>query len=159
MPQYNVEYKQEVVKYYEKYGQKATVSKYGHNHSVIHRWKRKSETVGFMRKQRKTYSVDEKLEILKYYWENGVMGTERKYDINNAVLFKWERRYMEYGIKGLEYDGRGRPPKSLGSKKDVNKDLDLLAENQRLRMELDYLKKLDALVQEREEREQKKKRK
>lgn len=158
MPQYDVEYKKEVVKYFEEHGKTATMQKYGHSDSVIYRWKRKSETVGFMRKKRKTYSVDEKLKILRYYWENGLTETERKYDINSAVFFKWERKYREYGIAGLGIDGRGRPPKSLGKKRNLNKDEDLLAENQRLRMELDYLKKLDALVQEREEQEQKKKR-
>ena len=44
-------------------------------------------------------------------------------------------------------------------KKKLNKDIekDLIAENQRLRMENEYLKKLNALVQERIKRENKKK--
>lgn len=41
----------------------------------------------------------------------------------------------------------GKPRKS---KTDVEKNEDLLAEVQRLRMENEYLKKLNALVQERE---------
>ena len=44
---------------------------------------------------------------------------------------------------------QGRPPK-----KDVNENEDLLKEVQRLRMENEYLKKLIALVQERERSEQ-----
>lgn len=135
----------------------ATKRKYGHHHSVIYRWKRKSETVGFVRKKTKTYTQSEKFEVLEFYWRNGVSETERKYDINSSVIFKWERQYKEYGIDGLSYDGRGRKPKTLGPKKDVNSDKDLLAELQMLRMENEYLKKLDALVQEREERERKKK--
>ena len=47
---------------------------------------------------------------------------------------------------------RGRPPKL-----DKQVEEDLIAENQRLRMEIEYLKKLNALVQERIERERKKK--
>ncbi len=45
------------------------------------------------------------------------------------------------------------------NKKKLNKDIeeDLIAENQRLRMENEYLKKLNALVQERIKRENKKK--
>jgi len=39
---------------------------------------------------------------------------------------------------------RGRPPKL-----DKEVEEDLIAENQRLRMEIEYLKKLDALVQKR----------
>lgn len=44
-------------------------------------------------------------------------------------------------------------------KKKLNKDIeeDLIAENQRLRMENEYLKKLNALVQERINQENKKK--
>ena len=44
-------------------------------------------------------------------------------------------------------------------KKKLNKDIeeDLIAENQRLRMENEYLKKLNALVQKRIKRENKKK--
>ena len=54
---------------------------------------------------------------------------------------------------------RGR--KSTGSPRkktlDKSKEEDLIAENQRLRMENECLKKLNALVQERIERERKKK--
>ncbi len=46
---------------------------------------------------------------------------------------------------------RGRPPKL---EKQVEEDL--IAENQRLRMENEFLKKLNALVQERIKREEKK---
>ena len=50
--------------------------------------------------------------------------------------------------------GKKKPVKP---KNDVNQNEDLLAEVQRLRMENEYLKKLNALVQERERSEQKKK--
>lgn len=46
--------------------------------------------------------------------------------------------------------GTRRPHKS---KKDINATEDLLAEVQRLRMENEYLKKLNGLVQEREKSE------
>ena len=49
---------------------------------------------------------------------------------------------------------KGRPPKLDPKVKE-----DLIAENQRLRMEIEYLKKLDALVREREERENTRKQK
>lgn len=43
---------------------------------------------------------------------------------------------------------KGRPPKL-----DKETEEDLIAENQRLRMEIEYLKKLDALVRKREQEE------
>ena len=48
---------------------------------------------------------------------------------------------------------KGRPPKL-----DKKVEEDLIAENQRLRMEIEYLKKLDALVQKRLQEEKKKQR-
>ena len=157
MPKYSVEYKKRVVDDYKKNGKTYCVKKYGHSSSVIYRWVRKSETVGFVRKKSKTYTPKEKLEILNYYFKNGFSETSRKYDVNSGLIFTWERKYREYGLEGLSIDGRGRPRKGLPPKKNLNTDLDLLAENQRLRIELEYLKKLDTLVQEREERERKKK--
>ena len=72
-----------------------------------------------------------------------------------------ERIYYEEGPQGLYEERRGRPQKMKfkENKKKLNKDIeeDLIAENQRLRMENEYLKKLNALVQERIKRENKKK--
>ena len=77
------------------------------------------------------------------------------------VIGKWERIYYEEGPQALYEERRGRK-KNMSSKpkkKKLNKDVeeDLIAENQRLRMENEYLKKLNALVQERIKRENKKK--
>ena len=76
------------------------------------------------------------------------------------VVSKWERIYYEEGPQGLYIERRGRS-KNMSSKpkKKLSKEVeeDLIAENQRLRMENEYLKKLNALVQERIKRENKKK--
>jgi len=80
----------------------------------------------------------------------------RKYGITGKVTIqKWERIYLENGVSGLYLDRRGRgskgrPPRPLDKKVEE----DLIAENQRLRAEVDYLKKLNALVLE-EERQNK----
>ena len=78
---------------------------------------------------------------------------------------RWERIYLEEGEAGFYIERRGRATKmdnpKIGRprKKQLDKQVekDLIAENQRLRMENEYLKKLNALVQERIERERKKK--
>ena len=74
---------------------------------------------------------------------------------------KWERIYYEEGPQGLYKERRGRN-KNMSSKtrkKKLSKEVeeDLIAENQRLRMENAYLKKLQALVQERTKPKQSKK--
>jgi len=67
----------------------------------------------------------------------------------------WERIYYERGKEALYEERRGRANK-MGknsprkSQNSIEKNEDLLAEVQRLRMENEYLKKLNALVQERE---------
>ena len=73
----------------------------------------------------------------------------------------WERIYYEEGPQALYEERRGRK-KNMSSKprkKKLSKEVeeDLISENQRLRMENEYLKKLNALVQERIKRENKKK--
>ncbi len=81
---------------------------------------------------------------------------------NFAFLKKWERIFLEEGAEGLMKERRGRAYAASGIRKgrppklDRNVEEDLIAENQRLRMENEYLKKLQALVQERIERENKK---
>lgn len=74
---------------------------------------------------------------------------------------KWERIYLEEGPQALYEERRGRGSAAGGIQKRRKAKLgrqaeeDLVAENQRLRAEVDYLKKLNALVQEREQRERK----
>ena len=80
-----------------------------------------------------------------------------------ARVERWERIYLEEGAEGLMKERRGRTNTSEGLRKgrppqlEKGIDEDLIAENQRLRMEIEYLKKLSALVLA-EERENGKKR-
>ena len=73
----------------------------------------------------------------------------------------WERIYLEEGKEVLLLERRGRACAASGTRKgrkpklDKQVEEDLIAENQRLRMEIDYLKKLRALVLE-EERQNRK---
>ena len=69
-----------------------------------------------------------------------------------GTIQRWERIYLEEGAEGLMKERRGRACSASGTKKGrppkLNKKVeeDLIAENQRLRMEIEYLKKLSALV-------------
>ena len=87
-----------------------------------------------------------------------IYATMQEFGINDhKIIERWERIYLEEGPEGLSVERRGRsskgrPPKRLP--KEVTEDL--LAEVQRLRAEVDYLKNLQALVLEDERRQRKK---
>jgi transposase len=71
---------------------------------------------------------------------------------------KWERIYYEEGKEALYEERRGRASKMSTKrprkqKNNVANNEELLTEVQRLRMENEYLKKLNALIQEREKSE------
>ena len=83
-------------------------------------------------------------ETIRKYWDDGQ-------EVNHLSKIRlWERIFLEEGAEGLMKERRGksntsskrgRPPKL-----DRKVEEDLIAENQRLRMEIEYLKKLSALV-------------
>ena len=84
--------------------------------------------------------------------------TARRFEVNSHRRSQdWERIYLTEGPEGFAIERRGRsskgrPPKQLP--KEVEEDL--LAEVQRLRAEVEYLKNLQALVLEDERRQRKK---
>ena len=97
-------------------------------------------------------------ETIRKYWHNS-KGKEPNYI---KQVQRWERIFLEEGAEGLMKERRGKSCVSSSTRKGrppkLNKTLeeDLIAENQRLRMEIEYLKKLDALVQKRLQEEKKK---
>ena len=97
-------------------------------------------------------------ETIRKYWDIS-KGQEHNYQ---KQLQRWERIYLEEGAEGLMKERRGRACSAGGTRKgrppklDKKVEEDLIAENQRLRMEIEYLKKLDALVQKRLQEEKKK---
>ena len=124
-------------------------------------------------KQRK-YSAEFKIGVIMDMREHhlGYRETVRKYwdvskeqeDNYHKQVQRWERIYLEEGAEGLMKERRGRACHASGTRKgrppklDKKVEEDLIAENQRLRMEIEYLKKLSALVLA-EERENGKKQK
>ena len=94
-------------------------------------------------------------ETVRKYWE-GSKGKEANY-VKQIQL--WERIFLEEGPEGLMKENRGKGCASEGKRRgrppklDKKVEEDLIAENQRLRMEIEYLKKLDALVRKREQEE------
>ena len=110
------------------------------------------------------YTGEFKQKVLEDMIKNklGYRETAKQYELpDHKMIMKWERIYLEEGPEGLYIERRGRTCAARGtrrgSKPKFDKKLkeDLIAENQRLRAEIDYLKKLNALVAERVQREKK----
>ena len=97
-------------------------------------------------------------ETVRKYWDV-TRGQEHNY---TKQIQLWERIFLEEGAEGLMKERRGRACKASGSNKgrspklDRKVEEDLIAENQRLRMEIEYLKKLSALVLAEEQKNGKK---
>ena len=96
-----------------------------------------------MREHRLSYN-----ETVRKYWDI-TKGQEHNY---RKQVQRWERIFLEEGAEGLMKERRGRACKASGAKRgrppklDPKVEEDLIAENQRLRMEIEYIKKLSALV-------------
>ena len=111
-------------------------------------------------RKNKTYSPEFKISVIMDMRDHhlGYRETIRKYwndgqEANHLSQIRlWERIFLEEGAEGLMKERRGRACKASGTRKgrppklDKKVEEDLIAENQRLRMEIDYLKKLSALV-------------
>jgi len=165
MSKYSSQFKLEVVQYQidQHCGCGATAKHFGiPDESVVKRWFRryqKSGGAGLVRNQQ-SYDGNFKINVVEYMHAKHLSLSETAIHFNLGGadrVGKWERIYYEEGPLALFEERRGRSrnmsPKKIGLSKE--KEEDLIAENQRLRMENAYLKKLRALVQERTNRESK----
>ena len=112
-------------------------------------------------RKNKTYSTEFKVNVIMDMREHhmGYRETARKYSLVRqseasaaSMVQRWERVFLEEGAEGLMKERRGKACSASGTrigrppKLDKKVEEDLIAENQRLRMEIEYLKKLSALV-------------
>lgn len=112
-------------------------------------------------RKNKTYSTEFKVNVIMDMREHhmGYRETARKYSLVRqseasaaSMVQRWERIFLEEGAEGLMKERRGKACSASGTRKgrspklDKKVEEDLIAENQRLRMEIEYLKKLSALV-------------
>ena len=170
MSKYSNELKLEIVKYcIEKFHSKYDAAKKFNipSPTPIDNWIRKYKehgVEGLIKQNKSSYSGEFKQSVIEYMHNNHLSATETAIHFRLGSVdrvLKWERIYYEEGPQGLYIEQRGRN-KNMSSKSRKKKisnenEEDLIEEVQRLRMENEYLKKLNALVQERIKRENKKK--
>lgn len=175
MSKYDEQFKLKVVKQYlaGQAGFKRVAQQHGLNHAMVRRWVSVYRLHGkkALRKKSTHYSAQFKLSVLQHMWRNKLSfnQTAAVFDIRSwANVGIWERQYHGGGLDALAPRPRGRVkkmPQSPPSKPveltpdDQRTREQLLKENEYLRAELAYLKKLDALIQAEKRKAQLKKRK
>lgn len=173
MSKYDESFKRGVVDEYLSGGPgfKALAGKYGVDHSTIRRWVYGYKTHGDAALQNKSsiYSAEFKLAVLRRMWDEELSSRQvlTLFDIRSSVslIRKWERQYHEGGLDALSSKRRGRrkkmtetelPIPQLKPTDDERTPEELRKENEHLRAEVAYLKKLKALLQAKEQAAQKK---
>ena len=138
--------------------------------SLLHQWIKKYELFGkdAFEKRYTSYPTQFKLDVLNYMNEHGtsIRETAAIFNIPSyETLRKWRIQLSTIGIDALVTKKKGRPSMKKENKKQIiNTPAEgsveaLQAELERLRMENAYLKKLNALVQNKEKSPNRTKRK
>lgn len=176
MSKYTKQFKHTVVQDYlsGRGGYRALSQRHGMaSRSLVERWVMAYRLHGDagLKGKRSRYDADFKLSVLQHMWENrlSITQTAAKFDIRrHSTVGTWERAHREGGVEALMPRPPMRRPKKMTiptikpevpAGEDKRSREELLAELEYLRMEVAYLKKLDALVQARRNSATPKKRK
>ena len=131
---------------------------------------------GILHGKSKFFTIEEKIAIInRYYAGESQRSLAIEINVGSSVVYQWISKYEKFGYNGL-IDNRGKPgvskmgrprknqektstteamaPVTDAEREELNR---LRKENYRLQMEVDCLKKLQALVQEQGSRKMKKK--
>lgn len=145
----------------------------GCGHSTFHNkvlgWVRIYKQLGEVGLEHKkpTLTYEDKLEICRRVDDGETfMSIAVSYGRQSDFISRIYKKYLSKGLDGLKSDKRGRPSKMKKDKKELKledikdpneREKFLLKEIEKLQIENEYLKKLDALVQKRMDQQQKKK--
>ena len=121
-----------------------------------------------IKKPNRKYSPELKMEIINRYFNGEAKNAlAAEYDIERSMITSWLKRYEKDGYNGLVDRKKGRPPKMKKDEETANETVSaddretragsadkariklLERKNRELEAEVAYLKKLNALVQER----------
>jgi transposase len=164
MAKYSDEFKLMVVREYQegKLGHRLLAKKHGiKSYSQVQRWIEIYEKFGSMglkrKKHKETYSVQFKLDVLSFMKRTGSSETETALQFgltNPPMVASWKKAFLEGGAEALDKP-KGRASMSDEAKnknrkskhteeKEMTYEQKLERENELLRLEVEYLKKLRA---------------
>lgn len=146
---------------------KDVARKYNTTKVMVQTWVKQFREHGpeAFQQQYTNHSVEFKMDVLNYLERTGASMIETAAVFNlssHSTVRKWKQLFETGGIGALQPKEKGRP--SMKKKVDKNQPAEgseeaLRVELERLRMENAYLKKLHALIQEKERLQTKTKRK
>ena len=132
----------------------------GINKSTIRKWVtfyKEFGKIGLLPRKNRTYTIDFKYKVIKSIEKDCLSLNQAclRFNIADAaIIIKWQRDFTTFGITGLQPKPKGRPKsmsnfkrKKHKSDKPLTREEELLLENEALRCELAFLKKLQALIQ------------
>jgi transposase len=112
---------------------------------------------GLLTGKNQIYTPEFKLKVLKTLEKESLSLREASVKFNIAdksTIMRWQKDFANFGLQGLKPKAKGKPKsmsnfkrKKHKSDKPLTREEELLLENEALRCELDYLKKLQALIQ------------
>lgn len=164
MTKYNLELRKKIIHELESgKSAKGTAKKYCLPSKVVRSWWAhycESGIEGVIGVKKK-YSSEFKLYAIEYRRAHELSYLQAAAQLgipNEGTLFAWEKKYWECGIEALQDTKKGRPPKvpkQPPPKKPPTHEEQLEERIKQLEMENAYLKKLNALVAEREKSKKK----
>lgn len=170
---YSEELKLEIIHYVmEGHSMNEAAKKFAVEKQNIQKWRDAYEQQGvkgilIRQNHHHKYTGDFKIHVIEYKHQNQLSARQTAAHFNIATwqsVINWERKYNQEGPDSLLIENRGKASYRTGTMKGKKPSFSqekkwesLEEENRRLRMENEYLKKLNALVQEKEKSQKKKK--
>ena len=120
---------------------------------------------GLLSRKNQVYPIDFKLKVIESIDTDLLSLREARLRFNipsDSIIIKWKKDFATFGLQGLKAKPKGRPKsmsnfkrKKRKSDPPLTREEELLLENEALRCEIDYLKKLQALIQAEESKKRK----
>ena len=166
MTKYNEQFKLSLVQLYlmEKRGYVSIANEHGVDPSMLRRWVSlyQSHDLAGLAKKHSYYDAGFKMKVLEHMWKHRLSyrAVAAEFNIRSiGCIGQWERSYHSGDIESLTPHSRGRAKQMKKDTQISNPSTGDLTTREDLQAEVDYLKKLQALVQEQQRAIARKKRK